>query len=106
MLEFIKVAKVTDVPPGEVIGVDVGDRRVAICNVEGQLCAIDSLCTHMGGPLDEGFMEGKLLQCPWHAGTFDPATGEAVDPPASGKVDTFAVRVSGDDIEIEKPPDG
>ncbi|MEE9285249.1 MAG: non-heme iron oxygenase ferredoxin subunit [Dehalococcoidia bacterium] len=103
MAEFIKVAKVSDVPEGEVIGVEVGDTRVAIANVSGQLYAFGAECTHMGGPLDEGFLEEGLLQCPWHAGTFDVAKGEAVDAPASGAIPTFSVRVQGDDIEVEEP---
>ncbi|MCH8196385.1 MAG: non-heme iron oxygenase ferredoxin subunit [Chloroflexi bacterium] len=103
MAEYIKVAKVSDVPEGEVIGVDVGETRIAIANVGGSLYAFGAECTHMGGPLDEGFLEENLLQCPWHAGTFDVAKGEAVDAPASGTIPTFPVRVQGDDIEIEEP---
>jgi nitrite reductase/ring-hydroxylating ferredoxin subunit len=99
--QFVKVAKLSAVPAGEVVGVEVQGTRVAICNVGGKLYAIGTECTHMGGPLDEGFLEEKLLQCPWHAGTFDVTTGEATDPPASGQVPTYAVRVQGDDIEVE-----
>jgi nitrite reductase/ring-hydroxylating ferredoxin subunit len=84
-------------------GFDVNGTRVALCNVGGKLYAIGNECTHMAGPLEEGFLEKQLLQCPWHAGTFDVTTGEAVDPPASGKIPTFAVRVQGDDVEVEAP---
>lgn len=103
MAEFVKAAKASDIPSGEVRGVELGSARVCIANVNGQFYAIGAECTHMGGPLDEGFLEDKLLQCPWHAGTFDVTSGEAVDPPATGTVPSFKVRVQGDDIEIEKP---
>ena len=103
MSEFVKVAKVSDVPSGEVVGVDVGERRVAIANVDGQFYGIDAECTHQGGPLDEGFLEGKLLTCPWHAGDWDVETGEAQGPPVSGTLPTYGVRVAGDDLEVETP---
>ncbi|MCH7553653.1 MAG: Rieske 2Fe-2S domain-containing protein [Chloroflexi bacterium] len=103
MANFIKVAKAADVPPGEVIGVDVGDQRIAIANVDGSYYAFSAVCQHMGGPLEEGFLEGKALQCPWHAGDYDVTCGEALNPPASGKLNLFTVRVQDEDIEIEEP---
>ena len=102
MGNFVKVAKVDDVPPGEVIGVDVGENRLAIVNIDGTFHAFSAICGHMGGPLDEGFLEGASLQCPWHAGEYDVETGQALTPPASGSLEVYAVRVAGDDLEIEQ----
>ena len=103
MGNFVKVAKVADVPEGEVIGVDLGSERVAIANVAGTFYAFSAVCQHMGGPLDEGFLEDNALQCPWHAGDYNVTDGEAITPPASGKLDVFNVRVDGDDLEVEEP---
>ena len=103
MTQFVKVAKTADIPAGEVIGVDIGGQRVVIANVDGEFFAIGAECTHMGGPLEDGFLEGDLLQCPWHAGEFDMKSGEGVSPPAVGSVGSFQVRVQGDDLEVEQP---
>ena len=103
MPEFVKVAKTADIPPGEVRGVDLKGTRVAIANVDGTFYAIFNECPHMGGPLDEGFLEGKTLMCPWHAADFDLETGAALHPPATGSIPVYKVRVTGDDIEVEAP---
>ena len=103
MGNFVKVAKVADVPEGEVIGVDVAGERVGIANVDGSFYAFSAVCWHMGGPLAEGFLEGTSLQCPRHAGDYAATTGEALVPPASGKLACFNVRVQGDDLEVEEP---
>ena len=103
MGNFVKVAKVADVPEGEVIGVDIAGARVGIANVDGAFYAFSAVCEHMGGPLEEGFLEGTSLQCPWHAGDYDVTTGEALMPPASGRLACFQVRVEGGDLEVEEP---
>ena len=103
MGNFVKVAKVADVPEGEVIGVDVAGERVGIANVDGAFYGFSAVCWHMGGPLEEGFLEGTSLQCPWHAGDYDVTTGEALVPPASGRLTCYKVRVEGDDLEVEEP---
>lgn len=103
MGSFVKVAKVADVPEGEVIAVDFGSERVAIANVDGDFFAFSAVCQHMGGPLEEGFLEGTALQCPWHAGDYDVTSGDALSPPASGKLNLFTVRIQGEDLELEEP---
>lgn len=103
MGQFVKVAKLSDIPPGNLIGVDVGDLRIAIGNVDGTLFAVQSECPHMGGPLEEGFLEGTSLQCPWHAGDFNITNGEAINPPATGTLSCYKLRLQGDDVEMETP---
>ena len=103
MAEYRKVAKVSDVPTGEMIGVEIGENRIAIANVEGQFYAFDAECTHAAGWLDLGFLEGHNVQCPVHFGEFDVKTGEAVELPASLPVGTYPVRVQGEDLEIAYP---
>ena len=103
MGEFVKVAKVADVPVGEMIGVTVGQSRVVIANVDGQLYAVHGFCTHMDGPMDEGFLEGTTLECPWHAGQFSIETGEVLTPPPNMGLATYRVRIQGEDVEIEQP---
>ena len=67
MPEFVKVAKTSDLAPGEAMAVDVGARRIALFNIEGTYLAVDDTCTHRGGPLSEGMVVGNEVTCPWHA---------------------------------------
>ena len=75
-MAFRKVAALEELAQGSVIGVQAGEQRVAICNVEGQLHAIDGSCPHHGGPLDQGALHGNMIVCPWHAWEFDCTTGQ------------------------------
>lgn len=103
MGEYVKVARAGDVPPGEMIGVDVGEGRIVIANVGGEFYAFDAECTHQGGPLDEGFLEGNNVQCPWHFGEFNIKTGEVESLPPSMPIAVYKVRVRGEDLEVEQP---
>ena len=100
-MAFVKVGKVSDVPSGTAKVYEVGDRAVAVCNVDGELYGIDDVCTHDEGSLDQGELEGFEIECPRHGARFDVRTGEVKALPAVLPVDTFSVRVQGDDIEVE-----
>ena len=95
-----KVATTKELTPGKAMAVSVGNKRIALFNAGGQYYAIDDECTHAGGPLSEGSLEGKTLTCPWHAATFDVTTGEALSAPAYEKVNSYKVEVEGEDIRI------
>jgi len=101
MAEFMKVAKTSDITPGEAKAVDVGARRIAIFNIEGTYHAIADTCTHRGGPLSEGTVVGTEVTCPWHGAVFDVTTGSVLGAPAPRDVAHYAARVKGDDIEVE-----
>ena len=103
MGEYQKVAKVSDVPAGEIIGVDIAGNKVAIANVDGEFYAFDSECSHAAGWLHMGFLEGLNVQCPVHFAEFDMRTGKPMEPPASAPIATYPVRVQGDDLEVEYP---
>src|ERR1700693_1063337 len=93
---WLKVAKTSDIAPGEAKAVDVGARRIAIFNIEGTYHAIDDTCTHRGGPLSEGMVVGTEVTCPWHGAFFDVATGSVLGLPAPRRVASYSVRVEGD----------
>jgi 3-phenylpropionate/trans-cinnamate dioxygenase ferredoxin component len=94
------VAKVSDIPPERVAMFTIGDHEVAVCNVDGQFYAIDDLCTHDGGSLDQGYLEGSEIECPRHGARFDVTSGAATQLPAFEPVATHAVRVQDDTIEV------
>ena len=100
-MAFVKVGKLSDVPPGAAKVFEIEDRAIAVCNVDGELYAIDDVCTHDEGSLDQGELEGFEIECPRHGARFDVRTGAVRALPAVVPVDTFKVRVEGDDIELE-----
>lgn len=81
--------------------VEAGGRSIAVFCVEGECFAIDNICTHKGGPLAEGILEGHRVTCPWHGAEFDVKSGEVLAGPARNGVRSFPVHVSGEEVEIE-----
>lgn len=102
MADFVKVASVNDVPPGELLMVQVDGEDVVLANVEGQIFAFGNECTHRGGPLSEGILEGDTVECPWHQGRFNVKTGDVVDAPPESPVPSYQVQVEGDEIRVAK----
>jgi len=101
MGRLVKVADTKAVPPGTAVAIDLEGRSVALFNVDGTFYAIDDTCTHAGGPLSEGELDGTVVTCPFHGACFDVATGEVLGPPAPEGVGRYDVRVEGDDVKIE-----
>ena len=105
MGQLIRVAEKKDVPPGTAKAVDVEGRAVALFNVDGTYYAIADTCTHRGGPLSEGAVEGTVVTCPWHGATFDVTTGNVLGPPAAEGVAHYNVQVDGNGIKVGSPFD-
>ncbi len=106
-VSWLPAGKVSDLPPGRVrlvMGPD--DQRLAVCNVDGEFYAIEAVCTHDGGSLDQGELEGEEIECPRHGARFDVRTGRATLMPAVMPVQTYAVRVDGDDLLVSNTPLG
>jgi 3-phenylpropionate/trans-cinnamate dioxygenase ferredoxin component len=101
MAGFVKVAKTDEIVPGQGKMIEVGGKKIALFNVEGSVHAMDDTCTHRGGPLSEGILDGKQVTCPWHGAIYDVTTGEVLGPPAPKGVARYNVRVEGSDIEVE-----
>lgn len=100
-MAFTKVATVAELPAGHAKCVAVGDRKIALFNVNGTYYAIDDTCTHRGGPLSEGTVGGTEVVCPWHGARFDLTTGRHLSPPARSSVTAFRVQVVGDEIQVD-----
>ena len=86
-------AAVEDVPEGEAREYVVGGREIVLCNVAGEIYALQGMCTHEELPLDGGEVEGTTLTCNWHGATFDICTGRATGLPATEPLQTFDTRV-------------
>jgi len=103
MSEFVPVATLDEMPPGSRKLVVVGNREIALFNVAGALFAIENTCPHQGGPLVEGWLEGTIVTCPWHAWCFDLRNGKMTLGDFAS-VDTFDVQVEGAVVSISPEP--
>ncbi len=95
---FVKVAQVGDLSPGEMIAVEVGQDRVLLANVGGNIHAIDDICSHAYASLSEGDLSGEEVECPLHGSAFNVITGEVLTPPADESIRVYQLRIDGDDI--------
>ena len=103
--QWVDAGSIDQIPAGHVRLVTAGDLRIAVCNVDGQLYAIEDVCTHDGGPLDQGQLEGDEIECPRHGGRFNVRTGEATQMPAVMPVAKFPLRIEGRDILVRTIPE-
>ena len=100
--DFVKVADTKDIPRSQMKEIEVGGEKICIVNVEGKYFAIGSVCTHEGGPLADGTLEGYEVECPWHGSKFDVRTGEVTNPPADTPEPVYEVKVEDNNILVKK----
>ena len=74
--ELAEVGMVADLAENDILIVEIGGQEIAIFDLDGELHGLDNICTHQGGPLGEGKVEGECVYCPWHGHQFDIRTGE------------------------------
>lgn len=105
MGQFVTVARTDEVPEGSGIERTVVGRIFAIYRIDGAFHVLDGLCLHAGGPLGQGRLDGCIVTCPWHGWQYDVTTGQhclnsRIQQPR------YAVRVMGDEIQVELPAEG
>lgn len=75
-------------------------RHYLLANVEGNVYAVDDMCTHEDASLYKGSIHGDCVKCPLHGSRFDLKTGEPLDEPAEDKLNTYAVKIDGNNILV------
>jgi 3-phenylpropionate/trans-cinnamate dioxygenase ferredoxin subunit len=98
MATRVAAGSLADIPPGTIKGVDVGDRKFVVVNVDGTLYGLDGVCTHAYYELARGVLAGDRLTCMLHLSGFDVRTGEAINPPAEEPLAVHPVEVEGDQV--------
>ena len=93
MSDWINVAKISEFPVGTWRVVDAEDISILVFNIDNHFYAIENVCTHDGGTLSDGHLEGDEIVCPRHGAHFCVRTGAVTQPPAYEDVTTFPVRV-------------
>ena len=101
---WVRVAGKADVAEGQVIGVRVGDKDVALYHLPGgDYRATDNICTHEYAQLSDGWLEDGCIECPLHAARFDVRTGKALCAPADVDLPVYELKVEGDDLLVKLP---
>ena len=99
-MKWIDAGPTADLHDGEAISIPVGRRMIAVVRSGDEYFAIEDVCTHDGGILTGGPVEGDQIVCPRHGARFSIRTGEALAPPAFEPTAVFPVRVSEGEIEV------
>ncbi|HTX89752.1 MAG TPA: non-heme iron oxygenase ferredoxin subunit [Anaerolineales bacterium] len=102
-VEFLEIAPADQLPEGERLFIEVEGRSIVIFKIAGQLFAIGDVCSHDGGPVGDGDIEGNEIICPRHGARFDIRTGKATSLPAVVDIPAYPVRVTDGMIEIGLP---
>ena len=104
MARFVTVAKVGDIAPGKGKQVKVGKLLISLWNVDGEIYAINDICTHEEEYLSEGWIvDAHCVECPAHGAVFDLRTGAKMNEVAPYPETVYPVRIEGDDIAVEVP---
>ena len=100
MSGYVKVATRSEFADGGKVLAEIEGRAIAVFLVGATYYAIDDVCTHDGGPLAEGDLEGNEIRCPRHGARFDVTTGRALCMPAFEPVTSHKVELNGDDVLV------
>jgi 3-phenylpropionate/trans-cinnamate dioxygenase ferredoxin subunit len=102
--DYVRVAMTSDIAPGTVKVVYVDGHAVGVANVAGQFYAFADVCTHDDGPLAEGELDGRAIECPRHGARFDVATGAVLSMPAVTPLPVHHLKLEGDEIWVSRRP--
>lgn len=97
---FYQIGALADLPVGERLFVEIDDKQIVVFNIGGNIYAIGDVCSHDGGPLGDGEIEGMDVICPRHGARFDIQTGQAILLPAVEDISAYPVRIIDGMIEI------
>ncbi len=104
MAEWHRVAAAGDVDDDDVKQVVIEGHPIGVYKVGGEFFAVDDICTHAFAVLSEGYLEEHSIECPLHQGCFDIRTGKALNAPVTVDINSYPVKVEGDDVLVEYEP--
>ncbi len=102
MSEWVDVVAESALAIGENVVVDVDGVDVAIFNIDGDFYAIQDMCTHDGGEIVSGILDGDEIICPRHGARFCIKTGKVKSPPAYEDIACYEIRLNNERIEVKE----
>jgi 3-phenylpropionate/trans-cinnamate dioxygenase ferredoxin subunit len=100
-MSFVEIAKNDEIPTGQMKGIKINDKNILVTNIAGKYYAIGAKCTHAGGDLSKGKMDGSIVICPRHKSKFDIITGKSISGPAKQGVPVYQVKIQENSILID-----
>ena len=97
----VTVAKVNEIPVGQFKSVQVQGKNLLVCHIQEGFYVVDDTCTHDDGPLADGWLEGRAIECPRHGARFDVKTGKVLCLPAAIPIHAYSVQVDGDEVKVD-----
>ncbi|MFI5448331.1 MAG: Rieske (2Fe-2S) protein [Candidatus Bathyarchaeia archaeon] len=98
--QYVKACELSDVPPGIIFPVDIGEKNLMIVNLEGTIYALDRMCTHETADLSNGFLTDSEVTCPLHLSRFNLKTGDVQNPPATIPLKTYKLKIEGTTVYV------
>ena len=99
-MEYLEAAQIGQIPPGTAKGFSLKNKELLLINIDGKYYAVGKKCTHFGGDLSKGKLEGKVVTCPRHGSQFDVTTGKRLAGLAKKDLPVYEVKLEGDSIMI------
>ncbi len=99
--DFVPVLRIDQLPDNKPIRVDAQGQPICLIRRGEDVYAIGAVCSHYGGPLEEGQLTNGTIQCPWHYSRFSISDGRVKAGPATAPVPTYQVRIRNDQIEVK-----
>jgi NAD(P)H-dependent nitrite reductase small subunit len=98
-----RAAALSELSDTDGFAVKLGDRIIGLYRLDGEVYAIDDVCTHEFAQLSQGFVEDGAIECPLHQARFDIRTGRCLAPPATEDLRSYPVKVAGNDVYVKVP---
>jgi len=102
-MSFVEIAKTEEIPSGQMKGIKKDDKNILVTNIKGKYYAINARCTHAGGDLSKGKLDGSIVTCPRHGSKFDVTTGKAVGSPAKQDEPVYQLKIQGNSVLVDLP---
>lgn len=102
-VNFLDIGPADQLPNGERLFIEVEGRSIVILNMGGNYYAIGDVCTHDGGPVGDGEVEGNEIICPRHGARFNLETGKVTSLPAVVDIPAYPIRVENGMLQVGIP---
>ena len=107
-LDFAAGIPASSLADGHTLLGHANGEAVLLARIGDDYSAIAATCSHYGGPLAEGAIDGDTVRCPWHHACFSLRTGEALEAPALTSLACWKVECRGDAVvvteKVERDP--
>ncbi|MCZ2826982.1 MULTISPECIES: Rieske (2Fe-2S) protein [unclassified Modestobacter] len=104
-MTYERVCALSEVPEDGSLRIELADIDVAVVQLDGEIYAIQDVCSHADVPLTDGDVDdvdgAPTIECALHGSCFDLRTGQPTNLPATEPVPVYPVRVEGDDVLVD-----